>query len=93
MSETAIVTHASRAVHKGIRMSTKAEGGNLLQELRKAYQSLAREERQQIKGFLLTLSKSGGDLLGREQSTNRSGTYGKQASLERCRRWPPSSRV
>jgi len=93
MSKTASVTHASRAVHNGIRMSTKAEGGNLLEELREAYQSLAREERQQIKGFILTLSKSDGDLLGREQSTHRRGTYGKPASWERCRRWPPSSRV
>jgi hypothetical protein len=93
MSETAIVKHVSRAVHNRIRMSTKAEAGNLLEELRKAYQSLAREERQQIKAFMLTLSKSDEDLVGRELSTGRSGTYGKQASLERCRRWPPSSRV
>jgi hypothetical protein len=93
MSQTAIVTNASRAVPNGIRLSTKAEPGRLLEELREAYQSLAREEQQQIKSFMLTLSKSNGDLLRRKESTNRGGTNGKPAMLERCRRWPPSSRV
>ena len=89
MSETAIVSDASRAVHDGIRISTKAAPGRLLEELREAYQSLAREEQLQIKSFMLTLSKSN----GRKESTHRSGTNGKPAMLERCRRWPPSSRV
>lgn len=93
MSETAIVSDASRAVHNGIRISTKAGPGRLLEELREAYQSLAREEQLQIKNFMLTLSKSDGDLLCRNESTHRSGTNGKAAMLERCRRWPPSSRV
>jgi hypothetical protein len=70
MSETAIISDASRAVHNGIRISTKAGPGRLLEELREAYQSLAREEQLQIKSFMLTLSKSN----GRKESTHRSGT-------------------
>ena len=93
MSETAIITDTSRAVHHGIGMSAKAEGGSLLEELREAYQSLAREERLQIKVLMLTLAKSNGDLLYRKESTNRSGTYAKQAVSQRCRRWPTSSPV
>ena len=73
MSETAIVGDASRAVHNGIRMSTKAEPERLLKELREAYQSLAREERQQIKRFMLRLSKSNGrfSVPEREQQSKR----------------------
>jgi hypothetical protein len=71
MSKTAIVPDAPRAVHNGIRISTTAEGGRSLEELRAAYQMLGREERQQIKSLTVTLSISSGDLLSRKGSTNR----------------------
>jgi hypothetical protein len=73
--------------------STTAEGGSLLEELRAAYQMLGREERQQIKSLMLTLSISRGDLLSWKESTNRKDNYGKQPVLERYRTRPPSSRV
>jgi PHP family Zn ribbon phosphoesterase len=60
---TTIVTEALRTVHNRIRMSTTAEATRLLEELRAAYQRLAREERQKIKSLMLTFSKSNGDSL------------------------------
>jgi hypothetical protein len=55
--------------------STTAEGGGLLEELRAAYQMLGREERQQIKSLMVTLSISSGDLLSRKENTNRKDNY------------------
>ena len=66
MNKTAIVRDARRTVHNRIRMSTRAKARRLLEELRAAYQKLGREERQQIKSLLLTLSKSEGDSLHRK---------------------------
>ena len=63
MSETAIVSSAPGDLHDGVRMSTTPEGGRLLEQLRAAYQGLGREERQQVKSLMLTLSRSNGDSL------------------------------
>jgi hypothetical protein len=63
MSKTAVVPEAPRAVQYGIRMSTTAEAGRLLEELRAAYQTLGREERQQIRSLMVSLSRTSGDIL------------------------------
>ena len=65
MSETAIVSSAPGDLHNGVRMSTTSEGGGLLQQLRAAYQGLRREERQQVKSFMLMLSRNS-NLLSRK---------------------------
>lgn len=57
MSKTAIVPGVPGNVHNEIRLSTTAEGGSLLEELRAAYQSLKPEERQEIKVFMSDLAK------------------------------------
>jgi len=57
ISETPTVSSAPRNVYNGIRKSTTSDG-DLLEELRVAYQPLRREERQQVKNLLLTLSRS-----------------------------------
>lgn len=44
-------------MNHGIRMSTTPKEANLLEELRAAYQRLARKERQQVKSVLRTLAK------------------------------------
>ena len=56
MSETAI-SSAPGNLRNRIRMSTTLEAGSLLEQLRAAYQGLGREERQQVKSFMLTLSQ------------------------------------
>jgi hypothetical protein len=84
ISETEIVHGAPGNLYNGIRMSTTSKGGSLLEELRAAYQALGREEQQQVKSLMLTLSRSNNDLLCRKESTNRRGPYGKQPVLERC---------
>ena len=58
MRETSIVSSAPGDLHNGVRMSTTSEGGSLLDQLRASYQGLGREERQQVKSLLLTLSRS-----------------------------------
>jgi hypothetical protein len=63
MRETAIVSSAPGDLHNGVRMSTTSEGSSLLEQLRAAYQGLGREERQQVKNLLLTLSRNNGDSL------------------------------
>ena len=63
MRETAIANSAPGDLHNGVRMSTTSERGSLLEQLRAAYQGLGREERQQVKSLLLTLSRSNGDSL------------------------------
>jgi|HubBroStandDraft_6_1064221.scaffolds.fasta_scaffold166666_3 hypothetical protein len=63
MNKAAIVSDAPRAVDNRIPTSTIAEGRRLLEELRAAYQMLGREERQQVKSLMVTLSKSRGDTL------------------------------
>ena len=84
MSETAIVSSAPGDLHDGVRMSTTPEGSSLLEQLRVAYQGLGRGEQRQVKSLLVTLSRSNSNLPCRKESTNRSGTYGKQPVLERC---------
>jgi hypothetical protein len=74
MSDTATVSSAPDKVCNGIRKSTMSEG-NLLEELRVAYQQLRHEERQQVKNLLLTLSRSSGHLTERRQNDGKSRNH------------------
>jgi len=65
MRETAIVISAPGDLHDGVQMCTTPEGGSLLEQLRAAYLGLGREERQQVKSLMLTLS-SNSNLLSRK---------------------------
>jgi hypothetical protein len=62
MRETAIVISAPD-LHDAVQMPTTPEGSSLLEQLRAAYLGLGREERQQVKSLLVTLSRSNGDSL------------------------------
>jgi hypothetical protein len=74
MSETATVSSAPGNVCNEIGKSTTSEG-DLLEELRVAYQRLRREERQQVKNFLLTLSRSSRHLTERRQNDGKSRNH------------------
>ena len=84
MSETAIVSSAPGNPRNGIRMSTTLETGSLLEQLRAAYQGLDREERQQVKSLMLTLSEQRLTVTERQPQSPFRATNASRELKRRC---------